>query len=182
LKKLVRLLVEVCEAREEHVAEAEARRKTESAAAVALAWTFWDCGRITGHSEKALRGCSCKSLAWTMDPAIRPSLKMTTLSKALGAPAGSLLTGPAEAMARGRLYRKRLGGGMRQAGVLAAAALIALEQILKCLSVDHANATFLAEGLAALPGIALDPAKVMTNIVIFDVSGAGLTSTEISAR
>jgi threonine aldolase len=107
---------------------------------------------------------------------------MFCVSKALGAPAGSLLTGPAEAMARGRLYRKRLGGGMRQAGVLAAAALVALDETPECLPVDHANAAFLAKGLAALPGIAVDPAKVMTNIVIFDVSRTGLTSTEISAR
>ena len=107
---------------------------------------------------------------------------MFCVSKALGAPVGSLLTGPAEAMARGRLYRKRLGGGMRQAGVLAAAALIALDETPKCLPVDHANAAFLAKGLAALPGIAADPAKVTTNIVIFDVSGTGLTSTEIRAR
>jgi len=107
---------------------------------------------------------------------------MFCASKALGAPVGSLLAGPAEAIARGRLYRKRLGGGMRQAGVLAAAALIAIEETPKVLADDHCNAKFLAEGLSRLPGIAVDPAKVMTNIVIFDVSGTGLASAEISAR
>ncbi len=107
---------------------------------------------------------------------------MFCASKALGAPVGSLLAGPADAIARGRLYRKRLGGGMRQAGVLAAAALIAIEQTPPILADDHCNARFLAEGLSRLPGIAVDPAKVQTNIVIFDVSGTGLPSAEISAR
>src|SRR5579859_3741508 len=107
---------------------------------------------------------------------------MFCLSKALGAPVGSMLAGPAEAIARGRLYRKRLGGGMRQAGVLAAAGLIALEETPKRLADDHANAKFLAEGLAKIRGIHVDPSKVMTNIVIFDVSGTGLASAEISLR
>jgi len=107
---------------------------------------------------------------------------MFCASKALGAPVGSLLAGTADAIARGRMYRKRLGGGMRQAGVLAAAALIALEETPKRLADDHANAKFLAEGLSRIPGIAVDPARVMTNIVIFDVSGTGLASAEISWR
>jgi threonine aldolase len=107
---------------------------------------------------------------------------MFCLSKALGAPVGSLLAGPAEAIARGRLYRKRLGGGMRQAGVLAAAGLVALEETPPRLVNDHANAKFLAEGLAQIPGIALELADVMTNIVIFDISGTGLASAEISSR
>jgi threonine aldolase len=107
---------------------------------------------------------------------------MFCVSKALGAPVGSLLAGSDDAIARGRLYRKRLGGGMRQAGVLAAAALIALEETPKRLAEDHCNAKFLAEGLSRIPGIAVDPAKVVTNIVIFDVSGTGLPSQEISAR
>ena len=70
---------------------------------------------------------------------------MFCLSKALGAPAGSMLVGTQEAIARGRLYRKRLGGGMRQVGVLAAAGLIALEEMPHRLGEDHANARFLAE-------------------------------------
>jgi threonine aldolase len=107
---------------------------------------------------------------------------MFCLSKGLGAPVGSMLAGTAEAIGRGRLFRKRLGGAMRQAGVLAAAGLIALEQMPSRLAEDHANARFLAEAIAALPGIRLDPAKVQTNIVIFDVTGTGLSSTEFAAR
>jgi threonine aldolase len=107
---------------------------------------------------------------------------MFCLSKALGAPVGSLVTGPAEAIARGRLYRKRLGGGMRQAGVLAAACLVALDETPRRLSDDHANAKFLAEGLARIRGIQVDPAKVATNIVVFNVSATGLVSADISLR
>jgi threonine aldolase len=107
---------------------------------------------------------------------------MFCLSKALGAPAGSLLAGPADLIAKGRLYRKRLGGGMRQVGVLAAAGLVALEETPKRLPEDHGNAKFLAEGLSRIPGIQIDPAKVVTNIAIFDVSGTGVTPVELSAR
>src|SRR5881392_2237485 len=85
---------------------------------------------------------------------------MFCLSKGLGAPVGS----------------KMLGGGMRQAGVLAAAGLIALEESPKRLDEDHANAKLLAEGLAALPGVKIDPEKVVTNIVIFDVAGTGMSA------
>lgn len=105
---------------------------------------------------------------------------MFCLSKALGAPVGSMLAGTEEDMARARLYRKRLGGGMRQAGVLAAAGLIALEQHPGRLAEDHRNARFLAESLSKIPGIQVDPIKVQTNIVIFDVSGTGLTPAELS--
>ena len=107
---------------------------------------------------------------------------MFCLSKALGAPAGSMLAGPADLIAKGRLLRKRLGGGMRQVGVLAAACLIALEETPKRLAEDHCNAKFLAEGLGRIPGIQVDPAKVATNITIFDVSGTGVAPAEISAR
>ena len=95
---------------------------------------------------------------------------MFCLSKGLGAPAGSILAGPANLIAKGRIYRKRLGGGMRQVGVLAAAGLIALEDSPRKLAADHANARFLAEGLARIPGIQIDVARVATNIVVFDVS------------
>jgi threonine aldolase len=99
---------------------------------------------------------------------------MFCLSKALGAPVGSMLAGTAEDIAQGRLYRKRLGGGMRQAGVL--------EQSPRHLSEDHRNARLLARGLAGIPGIRIDPAKVQSNIVIFEVSGTDLAAGEISAR
>jgi threonine aldolase len=106
---------------------------------------------------------------------------MFCLSKALGAPVGSMVAGSAEAIARGRLFRKRLGGGMRQAGVLAAAGLIALEDTPKKLAEDHGNARFLAEKLAGIRGIKVDGATVQSNIVIFDVSGTGMASAEVSA-
>ncbi len=107
---------------------------------------------------------------------------MFCLSKALGAPVGSMLVGSAEKIDRGRIYRKALGGGMRQAGILAAAGLIALEQGPAKLKTDHANAKFLAEGLAAIPGFKIDPAKVQTNIVICDISGTGMGSAALSQR
>ena len=106
---------------------------------------------------------------------------MFCLSKGLGAPVGSMLVGTAEAMGQARLYRKRLGGGMRQAGVLAAAGLIALEEMSARLSEDHANARLLAEGLAKLPGVSIDPKKVVTNIVIFDIAGAGIAPEALVA-
>jgi threonine aldolase len=105
---------------------------------------------------------------------------MFCLSKGLGAPVGSLLVGSAELMDRGRIYRKALGGGMRQAGILAAAGLIALEQGPRKLAEDHANARFLAEGLSRIPGIKIDAAKVQTNILVCDISGTGMSSSDLS--
>jgi threonine aldolase len=107
---------------------------------------------------------------------------MFCLSKGLGAPVGSILAGPANLIAKGRLYRKGLGGGMRQVGVLAAAGLVALEEGPKRLHEDHANAKFLAEGLTGVCGVQIDPGKVATNIVVFDVTGTGRAPAEISAR
>ncbi|MGA2712457.1 MAG: GntG family PLP-dependent aldolase [Bryobacteraceae bacterium] len=92
---------------------------------------------------------------------------MFCLSKALGAPAGSILAGPAPLIDKGRLLRKRLGGAMRQVGVLAAAGLVALEESPKCLHVDHANAQYLAQRLRQIDGVVVRP--VETNIVIFDL-------------
>ncbi|MFN7925253.1 MAG: GntG family PLP-dependent aldolase [Bryobacteraceae bacterium] len=107
---------------------------------------------------------------------------MFCLSKGLGAPVGSMLVGTAETMERARLYRKRLGGGMRQAGVLASAGLIALEEMPKRLGEDHANAQAIARGMAAIPGVVIDPAMVHTNIVICDVAATGVAAGELSAR
>lgn len=107
---------------------------------------------------------------------------MFCLSKGLGAPVGSLLAGSKAFIEEARRVRKMLGGGMRQAGVLAAAGLVALEEGPKRLQVDHENARFLAAGLAEIPGIEIDPGKVVTNIVFFDVSATGLASHEISKR
>jgi threonine aldolase len=104
---------------------------------------------------------------------------MFTLSKGLGAPVGSMLLGSKDFIVEARTWRKRLGGGMRQIGILAAAGLIALDDGPKRLHEDHENARVLAEGVAEIPGISIDPAKVETNIVIFDVSGTGKTAGEI---
>jgi len=92
------------------------------------------------------------------------------LSKGLSAPVGSVLCGSREFIERARKKRKMLGGGMRQAGVIAAAGIVALETMVDRLAEDHANARKLAAGLAHIPGIALAQAKVDTNIVIFDLS------------
>ena len=110
---------------------------------------------------------------------------MFCLSKGLGAPVGSMLVGSAERMARARILRKCLGGGMRQAGVLAAAGLIALEDGPKHLAEDHANARLLAEALASIEGVAIDLATVETNIVIFRLQagkGAAELVTRLKAR
>ena len=107
---------------------------------------------------------------------------MFCLSKGLGAPVGSMLAGSREFIDQARLVRKALGGGMRQAGVLAAAGLVALEKSPYDLPTDHANARYLAESLAEMPGIEIDPKKVETNIVIFDVSGTGMSSDEFCSR
>jgi threonine aldolase len=107
---------------------------------------------------------------------------MFCLSKGLGAPVGSMLVGSSEFIQKAHIARKMLGGGMRQVGVLAAAGLIALEESPKNLHRDHENAKFLAEGLAQIKGISLDPTKVMTNIVIFDVRATGRTAAEICSE
>ena len=106
---------------------------------------------------------------------------MFCLSKGLGAPVGSMLTGSAELMARARIFRKALGGGMRQVGVLAAAGLIALEQMPARLHEDHANARLLAEALFHMDGVAIDLDGVETNIVIFRMTGR-LSAAELVAR
>ncbi len=90
---------------------------------------------------------------------------MCCLSKGLGAPVGSLLCGDAALVERARRYRKLLGGGMRQAGVLAAAGLVALHTMVERLAEDHANARFLADGLSAVPGLEVAVAEVETNMV-----------------
>jgi threonine aldolase len=92
---------------------------------------------------------------------------MFCLSKALGAPAGSIVAGPKKLIDNGRLLRKRLGGAMRQVGVLAAAGLVALEESPRCLHVDHANAQLMAQRLRLIDGVTVRP--VETNIVIFDL-------------
>ena len=107
---------------------------------------------------------------------------MFCFSKGLGAPVGSMILGTRAFIEEARRWRKLLGGGMRQVGVLAAAALVALEETPARLPEDHANAHRLARGLAELQSIRIDPEKVSTNIVMFDVSETGLTVEEICER
>jgi threonine aldolase len=95
------------------------------------------------------------------------------LSKGLACPAGSIFCGPKELVYEARRWRKRLGGGMRQTGVLAAAGLVALESMIDRLDEDHANARTLAEGLAELPGVTCDLARVQTNLIYFDLARIG---------
>ena len=104
---------------------------------------------------------------------------MFCLSKGLGAPVGSMIAGSGEFIEKARIYRKMFGGGMRQAGVLAAAGRIALEESPKRLLIDHQNARRLAEGIAEIPGLHIDPAKVQTNIVIFDCQQTGLDAVQL---
>jgi threonine aldolase len=92
---------------------------------------------------------------------------MFCLSKGLGAPVGSMLVGGRAAIEQARIFRKALGGGMRQAGILAAAGLVALHEMPARLADDHANARLLAEAVAAEPGVEIDLEAVETNIVIF---------------
>jgi threonine aldolase len=103
------------------------------------------------------------------------------LSKGLGAPVGSMVVGSPQLIERARVIRKMLGGGMRQAGVLAAAGLVALEEGPRHLPADHENARLLARGLARLPGIAIDAEKVQTNIIMFDVGETRWTPAALVA-
>lgn len=101
---------------------------------------------------------------------------MFCLSKGLGAPVGSVLCGSRETIAHAHTVRKTLGGGMRQAGHLAAAGMLALKDGVKRLEEDHANARFLAKGLGAVPGFRVDQKAVATNMVMADIAGTGLSS------
>jgi threonine aldolase len=107
---------------------------------------------------------------------------MFCLSKGLGAPVGSMLVGSAADIARARSFRKALGGGMRQAGILAAAGLIALEEMPWRLHEDHDNARLLAEAVAGCPGINLDLSMVQTNIVIFYLQHGAAASVVASLK
>jgi threonine aldolase len=107
---------------------------------------------------------------------------MFCLSKGLGAPVGSMLVGSKDFIVKARVYRKALGGGMRQAGILAAAGLIALEKMPLRLHEDHANAQLLAQGLAQIGGIRIDPRKVQTNILVFNIIGTGMNTADFSRK
>lgn len=103
-------------------------------------------------------------------------------SKGLGAPVGSALCGPADLIRRARRHRKVLGGGMRQAGIIAAGALYALEHNIERLAEDHANARILAEAIRNTPGLRLDPEVIDTNILIFEVDPELGTAASFVAR
>ncbi|MFZ3048477.1 MAG: low-specificity L-threonine aldolase [Desulfatirhabdiaceae bacterium] len=104
------------------------------------------------------------------------------LSKGLAAPIGSVLCGSHDFIQAARRVRKILGGGMRQAGVLAAAGIVALEQMVDRLADDHANARFLARGLDAIPGLFVDPERVKTNIAYFDIVQPDLAAADMVGR
>jgi len=104
------------------------------------------------------------------------------LSKGLSAPVGSVICGDEEFIHEARRNRKIVGGGMRQAGVIAAAGIVALEQMVDRLADDHVNAHCLAEGLAETPGLAINLDGVQTNIVIFELTSERLTPAELQAR
>jgi threonine aldolase len=101
------------------------------------------------------------------------------LSKGLGAPVGSVICGSHDFIAQARRYRKMLGGGMRQAGVLAAAGIVALDKMVDRLAEDHANAKRLAEGLADMPGVAIDLDRVQTNIIYFNLTSKVKVPNEV---
>jgi threonine aldolase len=118
-----------------------------------------------------------KALAGTVDSV------SFCLSKGLCAPVGSLVCGSAEFINQAHRNRKVLGGGMRQAGVLAAAGLVALDCMVERLAEDHATAQLLAQGLADIPGIVIDPAQYKTNIIFFRLAEeVPYTAQEIAAR
>ncbi len=104
------------------------------------------------------------------------------LSKGLSAPVGSVLVGSKEFIAEARRNRKMVGGGMRQAGVIAAAGIVGLETMVERLAEDHSNARYLAENLADLAGIVLDPEMVKTNMVFFELEPNGLDAPELAER
>ena len=104
------------------------------------------------------------------------------LSKGLAAPLGSVVCGDEAFIARARRVRKSLGGGMRQAGIVAAAGIVALTEMVARLEEDHVHAGRLAAGLAGIPGVVIDPGTVATNIVYFRIDKAGLDAPTLVAR
>jgi threonine aldolase len=153
--------------------QAEVTRIAEAAHARGLV-VHLDGARIWNASIAT--GIATRDLAGPVDTV------SACFSKGLGAPVGSILAGPRTFIERAHRYRKMLGGGMRQVGVLCAAALYALDHHLQRLAEDHEHARKLALGLAELPGVQLDPASVETNIVIFDVGGKGAAEWAQHAR
>jgi threonine aldolase len=107
---------------------------------------------------------------------------MFCLSKGLCAPVGSMLAGSRDFIAKAKQMRRVVGGQMRQAGVIAAAGILALEKMVDRLNEDHENARFLAEGLSSIEGIELDLDDVQTNLVFFDVGGLGMDAKAFASK
>lgn len=120
-------------------------------------------------------GCDVRTLTQHVDTV------QFCLSKGLAAPVGSLIAGPQPFVDRARRLRRMLGGGMRQAGIIAAAGIVALTEMVDRLQDDHDNALALAQGLSTLPGIAIDMARVQTNIVIFTLTDERVTPQQFEA-
>jgi threonine aldolase len=147
---------------------------------------------ISGHAHDAglkvhLDGARIFNASVALGESVRTMTKnvdsvMFCLSKGLAAPVGSMIVGSEAFIEKARIYRKMFGGGMRQAGVIAAAGLIALEKSPERLHVDHENAQLLAKGIAAIRGLKIDPAKAKTNIVIFDCEATGKNAVELCDR
>jgi threonine aldolase len=128
------------------------------------------------HNAAAALGMTAAELADGCDTV------MFCLSKGLGAPVGSMLVGDTDTITEARRVRKMLGGGMRQAGIIAAAGLVALDEVLPMLTDDNRRAHDLAVGLAGIPGIVLDPETVDTNIVFFSLAEtAPMDAAELAA-
>jgi threonine aldolase len=115
------------------------------------------------------------------DFAARMDTVWVDLSKGLGAPVGGVLAGDHETMERARRYKHMYGGAMRQAGIIAAGGVYALEHNVERLAEDHANARTLARGLADIPGLGINPDDIETNLIFFDVTDTGRTAAEIVA-
>ena len=122
------------------------------------------------------RSCPAKDLTQQADSV------QFCLSKGLAAPVGSLVCGNAAFIAQARRYRKMVGGGMRQAGIIAAAGIVALTEMVERLAEDHQNARLLAEGLAELPGLRIDLDTVQTNLVIFTARNGQIDSPTFVKR
>ena len=136
--------------------------------------TYCDGARLLNAAVAS--GCSASELAAPFD------LVSLSLSKGLGAPAGSMLAGSREVIQRAVRYRRMAGGAMRQVGIFAAAGEYALDHNLERLPEDHANARLIAERLAASPSIELELASVQTNIIVFGLSSSGPDAATFVAR
>lgn len=143
---------------------------------------FADRHGLQLHLDGARAYNAAVALGVDIQEIARPFDSMTVcLSKGLGAPVGSLLMGDKDTIARARRLRKMLGGGMRQAGILAAAGKMALTDNVQRLAEDHDNARYLAEQLNQLPGLSTDAYRVQTNIVFVDIA-EGIDMPEIAAK